>query len=499
MINNGENAYLSVGVCEKSFGVEAAADYTLPDYQSDIRRILHVCQNVLPPAKYVSGDSVEFNGTIDYQVLYVGGDGGMYSAPLSGEYRFSVPIERSADIDITDGVSVLCRVCAEGVSTRVSAPRRLSIRSRLRPNVRIYAKLPVSVESRSEVDVTSVYTRTESCQSLCCESAVSDVIALNFSSPLSSPDTRVVSADARVCVTSAECTDNGVCCRGKVKIKLLCAVPTEDGEEQTSVVCGETPFEGEVDMDGCMSRADCRVRGILSEMSVSVEEGGVQCDVGIMLDAMMAQNTQAEYTADVYSTQRECTCETKDVSAVSLLSCGNANLTVSERIPLAGTNIPETAEIVDALASVCFDGCTLSDGKYVYTGTASAAVIYRNDGELYSTDVNIPVKYEAQTLAGDMPVCFDACADAVDVRARIEQENLCIDMELYISADCLGKTSLRAVSAAEFGDVLPSRETELTVCYPSPDDTLWTVAKRYKVAPAAVLGDPSSDRFVMIE
>ncbi len=499
MINNGENAYLSVGVCEKSFGIEAAADYTLPDYQSDIRRILHVSQTVLPPAKYISGDSVEFNGTVDYQVLYVGGDGGMYSAPLSGEYRFSVPLERGADIDITDGVSVLCRVCAESVSTRVSAPRRLSIRSRLRPNVRVYAKLPVAVESQSEVDPTSVYTKTERCQSLVCESAVSDVIPLNFSVPLSSPDTRVVSADARVCVTAAECAEGGIFCRGRVKIKLLCAVPAEDGEEQMSVVYTDAPFDGEVDMDYCVSRADCRVRGILSEMSVNVEEGRVQCDMGIMLDAMMAQNREAEYTADVYSTQRECECETRDVWSVSLLSCGNANLTVSERIPLAGTNIPESAEIVDSLASVCFDGCTLSDGKYVYSGTASAVIIYRNDGELYSADVNIPVKYEAQTAAGAPPVCFDACADAVDMRARIEQGNLCIDAELFISADCLGKTSLRAVSAAAFGDVLPSRETELTVCYPAPDDSLWTVAKRYKVAPAAVIGDPSADRYVMIE
>ena len=106
MINGAqEKAYLTVGLYERSFGTEASGDFTLPDYQSEIRRILHVAQTVLPPAKYIGADAVEFNGTVDYQVIYVGMDGGMYSVPLSTEYSFNVPLERSAEL--VDGVTVL--------------------------------------------------------------------------------------------------------------------------------------------------------------------------------------------------------------------------------------------------------------------------------------------------------------------------------------------------------------------------------------------------------
>lgn len=500
MINNGENGYLTVKACEKSFGVEAAGDYTLPDYQSDIRRILHVSQTVLPPAKYIGGDSVEFNGTVDYQVLYVGGDGGMYSAPLSGEYSFSVPLERGGDIDVTDGVTVLCHMCAEGVNTRVSAPRRLSIRSRLRPNVRVYGKMPVGVRMLSEVDPVSVYTKTGVCKSLVCDSAVSDVISLSYTAPLSSEDMRVVCADARVCVTGTECSGSGVSCRGKVLLKLLCAAPDENGDgEVISTVSADVPFEGDVDMDDCSSDRYCRVHGVLSEMSVNVSESGVQCDIGIILEAMAARNAEVEYTEDVYSTERECACEMRQTASVALLSCGNANVTLSERIPLEKTGVPENAQIVDALGSVCFDGCTLTDGRYAYSGTASLVLIYRNDGELYSTDINIPVRYEAQTSAEGAPTCFDGCAELTDIRARVEKGELSVDAELLISADCMGETAVCAVESASFGETFAPRECELTVCYPASDDTLWSVAKRYRVAPADIMGDPENDRYVMIE
>ena len=65
---------------------EVTGDFTLPDYQPEIRRLLAVIPTALPPAKYVGNTGAELNGTVDYQVLYVGGDGSLASVPLSSEY-----------------------------------------------------------------------------------------------------------------------------------------------------------------------------------------------------------------------------------------------------------------------------------------------------------------------------------------------------------------------------------------------------------------------------
>ena len=64
-------------LCDRTVNTEINGEYTLPDYQPEIRRLLNVGLTVLPPAKYVGAGGVELNGTVEYRVLYVGGDGGL--------------------------------------------------------------------------------------------------------------------------------------------------------------------------------------------------------------------------------------------------------------------------------------------------------------------------------------------------------------------------------------------------------------------------------------
>lgn len=494
MINDKEKVFFTVGLYERSFGVEAAGDHTLPDYQSEIRRILHVDQTVLPPSVYVGSDSVEFNGTVDYQVIYVGGDGGIYSAPLSGEYSFSAPIDRS-NARVED-VYALCSVCAEGVSTRVSAPRRLNIRSRLRPNVRIFGKVAADDGIMMDEDSDTLFKRTEKCRSVKCDSAVSELISLNYSAPLTRDDMRVISAGAKVCVTDRECGGDSVRCRGRVELELLCSA---EESSEISKMTADIPFEGEIDMEECSVGDLARVDGILSEMTVDVGDDGVGCELGIVLVANVFRPCEVEYTADAYSSARECLCETESVSARRLLMCANSNVTFSERVALADTTVPEDAEILDARCGIVVDKCEENDGRYALGGNARFAVIWQTQEDVGCSEINRPVRIELAGMDRGVPVCFDARAEATDIKVRVEDSELRIDAELMISADCMGEETVNAVVRAELGEMLMPRGSELTVCYPCEDDTLWSVAKRYKVAPERITGDPQTEKYVMIQ
>lgn len=493
MINDKEKQYFTVGLHDRSLGAEAVGDYTLPDYQSEIRRILHVDQTVLPPSVYVGSDSVEVGGTVDYQVIYVGGDGGIYSAPLSGEYNFSVPFDRG-NLQVED-VYALCSVCAEGVSTRVSAPRRLNVRSRLRANVRVLGKVAADDGVATE-DSASLFKRIETCRSVYCESAVSELIPLNYSAPLTSDDMRVISAVARVCVTDRDCGSDSVSCRGRVELELLCSAE-ESGE--MSKMTADIPFEGEIDVESCSVGDVARVDGVLSEMTVNVSDEGIACDMGIMLQAHTFRPWEVSYTADAYSTSNQCTCRISPVRARHLLACANSNVTFSERVALADTAIPEGAEVVDARCSVVMDKCAENEGRYAFGGNARFAVIWQSAEDVGCSEVNMPVRLEVSGMGRGVPVSFDAHAEATDIRVRIEDSELRVDAEMMISADCMGEDVVGAVMGAELGEMLMPRGSELTVCYPMVGDTLWEVAKRYRVSPDAVMGDPEKERYVMIE
>lgn len=485
----------TVALYERNFGSEVSGDFTLPDYYAEIRRILCVTPTVLPPAKYVGDSTAEFNGVVDYVVTYVGGDGEMYSIPLSSDYSFTVPLDKSACETIPESISALCTVGVESVNTRVSAPRRLSIRCRIRPNVRIYARIGASVSCDSEVAVSSIQTRRKKSEQLVCESATSDIIPVTVILPAPAEDIRILRAEAVVDTRACDKTSSGLSCRGDVNIRLL-TVREESGEN--SVILGSVPYEGEIDLEGEGQDVQSRVRGIVSELSVNVTDSGIECSAGVILEAVSCHNEEVEYTDDVYSTENECECSVNQVNVKYLSASFSGNFTVSERLPIADTSLPQDAQIIEAFGSATMDKCEAVDGKYSFGGNAVFTVIYRKDGELFCSDVSVPIKYQADG-ACDGGVVYDCVCSLNNVKLRLDGENLCVDAEVGIMGECVAQKTVSAVQKVDFGAQLVSADSQIIICYPTPDDDLWSVAKRYRVAASSVIGDPVKDRFVIIE
>ena len=136
-----ERVYLTMPMCDKAVTHETSGEFIIPDYQPELRRLLGVSERVLPPARYVSGKGVECNGTVDYTVIYVGADGGVYSISASTEYELCVPVDNADEFELSDGSCVAIRTQCDGTTARVTSPRKISVRSRLSSHVRAYGKV----------------------------------------------------------------------------------------------------------------------------------------------------------------------------------------------------------------------------------------------------------------------------------------------------------------------------------------------------------------------
>ncbi len=497
MFNEKGNGCASA-VYSRGFGSEVSGDFTLPDYQNEIRRILEVIPTVLPPAKYVSDTAAEFNGTVDYQVVYVGADGGIYSVPLSSDYNISVPLE---NIGRDAALSAFCSIAAENVSTRVSAPRRLGIRTRLRADICVLAHTDCTGAVPEGAAVSDIYTRTEKIPTVCCESATTDIIKVSYIAPLGADALRVVLADASVCECSCTPREGGALdCNGTLCLRLL-TVNEESGEYST--LESKIPVEGQLDMESVTPESLCRVCGTVSEVSINVSDSGIECELGIIFEGKCANIYEAEYMSDIYSTEYECICKSESKSVRRMLALCQSGFTVSERIPLSSTSIPEDAQLTECTARAMLDKCECEGSKCVFSGNAVFCVIYSKDGEMWSSEVNVPLKYESPTLygaeAGTEAVGFEATAVLSTPKVRISEKNLCIDAEVYFSGECMTQTNVSAIREVQLGERREPRESELVVCYPINGDTVWSVAKRYAVAPSSVMGNPESDKYVIIE
>ena len=482
--------YFTVPLYERSFGSEVSGDFTLPDYYTDIRRILCVTPTVLPAAKYVGDNTAEFNGVVDYTLTYVGGDGEIYSIPLSSDYSFNVPLDK---VDGAEDVSALCSIAVESVNTRVSAPRRLSIRSRIRPNVRIYAKLPSGVGCETDGCISGIHTRTADVQSLRCECSMSDVIEVEYIFPNVSDDVRVLRADGYVCCEQVERTDSGIKCPASIK---LCLLVCRDDGSVIETLWGEAPIEGEMDFDISTADTPVNVRGTVSEMSVNVTDQGIECKAGVIFEGRMCGNDTVSYTDDIYSTENQCECETRRVSVRRGVFCNSGSFSFGERFPLESADM----QIYMALGSVTMDRCEAKGNRYALSGNAVFILICRKDGEFQVSEVTAPVKYEVEGFGQTHgAIYFDAFCQPMDIKTRIDGEELCVDCEIYVSSDIVCEDTVTAVEKVSFGVPVSRAESRIVVCYPSDDDTLWSIAKRYCVDRRKIVGEPQKDRFVIIE
>jgi hypothetical protein len=133
----------------QSLSTEVTGDFTLPDYQPEIKRLLRIGVNLLPPNGAGSNTSSELAGSMDYYVLYVGQDGGVYCAPLSTEYRLETKEKGDSGLlnALGEPMVYLCDLSSEVPVGRVTAPRRLHIRCKIKARARAYGECPLEGDS----------------------------------------------------------------------------------------------------------------------------------------------------------------------------------------------------------------------------------------------------------------------------------------------------------------------------------------------------------------
>ena len=488
---------ISMPVIRREVNSDISEDYTLPDYYPEIRKLLFARPSPLLPAKFVSGTKVDVSGVVDYTLIYLSADGKLCSAPLSAEYSFSLPVENMNEFELGEGLDVMAHTVAESTSVRVSAPRRIQLRSHLRTSLSVFGKKLCAerITGLCEgADIERLRAKGESCE-LLCES--SDVISLEDSFELGENE-RIALADGIVALKDQRVSGETIRFDGEILIWML--AESQDGAQRD--ISRRLPLEAEIELDGVSlpENAGVRASGYLTDLSINVEEGRVSISADAVIEVCACANREFEYTKDAYSVSQKSECETAERSVPICSLNANSSLSLCERMSLEELGYPPDARPLEAFATASVDSVSLEDGKYVLRGTCRYSVISMRDGEYVTGEFSVPFRYERD--AGDetsAPFCFDGVATVRDAKVKAESDALCFECELLLSATVLGGQRISMLEKIELSDKEEQRSGELIVCYPQGDDTLWSVAKRYSVLREEISGDPVSDAFIIIE
>ncbi len=463
-------------LCDRTIVTELGADFSLPDYQPEIKRMLRVRASVSPPDKYIGAGSAELSGTVDYNILYAGNDGSLYCANQAEEYRITVPVEMTADFEIGDGVTCDVEMQPDMTVGRVVGPRRLFLKCRLRSRVRMYGTRVLEEQINGASEDTLERLRG-SCECARVFVGVGDPIQLGdeIVCDTQAENLRVVCAEGQVLVSEAEAGSGCVNCRGEVALKLLCC--HEGREEPPYLQMRRIPFTGSVPVDGAEVNCDCCAYGVCSDLSITVEEGRILCEVAVRVVARAQRNETVSYTKDLYSTAL-CGENTYDAVALPVARrCVNGNFSLNTTLSMEEVGIRSEQSVVDLTLVPTVQSLACENGKYVILGKCRAlATLYAAD-DVSAQEFDVPFRYETD---GDTDVSdYDVTVTPLSCRARADGERIGIDAELAVCLATRAQNDVVMLRSSSFGaEVVPSDAT-YTVCYPAREDTLWSVAKRY--------------------
>ncbi len=483
-MNTADNTYKSspkrfrMPVCDKVINTEISNDYTLPDYLPEIRRILRVCVSPMPPAKYISGSSAEFSGAIDYTLLYVGADGAIHSAPLTAEYNFNAPLDLTSDFDLGEGVISVCRINEETLTTRVSAPRKLTIKCRLSAQVKASCMMVFEEKIFGEVNENSIEELREERISVYPASLTGETLELTASFPLTDESTRVADVSASAVIQNATAKDGYIDYSGELLLTLL--VCKEDTVGDTEKLQKKLPFSDRISADEISAEDTASMCIYVNDISVNIEESKILCTVNILPELTLYKASPINYTRDLFSTEKYCEGEYTSYPIPTLLSATVGNFSQSERIPLAETPIAHGSSVLEVKCKPYVEKAERDKTKHMLSGTCKYSLLLECDGDFSTYELAVPFRYECDGPDADVKE-YDTDIFALSTNSRIDGANLCIDTELSVTTRFLGEEEITTLSAARFGEDIPRTSGEMIICYPAPDDTVWSVAKKYSV------------------
>lgn len=458
---------------------DAADEYTLPDYFPEIRRILSVSARALPENKFVSDQKIEFGGTVVFTVMYVGDSGELAGIPYAFAYTASSALPEPPKT--LSSFTVDTR--AESPQCRVLAPRRISLKTRLRSHILAdqtrRTNVAVTASDGTKVtpaDVMSIERKTETMPTARRFSA-SATGAVTGSIRESEP-MKLVSCDGAVTVNSAIPRDGAVNVTGDAEITAICQ--TESG---MYITCrAKTPIEETVSCDGVTEGMAVRATCLCASSGVTIPDGDptmlrYEMEYDISVEAI--SHCSGNATSDMYSTQYEMSLVPCECDVLAPFWCGTMPLSVDGSVSDDGSGY-----IISRNADAWCDKIELNGDRAFVSGTCAVKALLGGD-ELRSAEITIPFRAEMRAAQGDIG---DGCEAAgrcdisvTSVTVRLDGDKLSATAELSLSCTVLARKRVRVLSSAELlkNQPVPHEDGVIRMYYPSPEDTCWSIAKQY--------------------
>lgn len=480
------NDKILIPICDKTLTSDFTTEISMPDYEPEVRRLLRVGVTLTPPTPFSDTSRLGMGGEMIYDILYAAGDGGLYSTRARESYELT-EARKGAEIG-ADMLTLLCEVAPESLISRATAPRKLSLRCKLRGRMRgfdeselgerlTYVENPTSVQRLQGVSEYAhiLPSAFENIQ-------ISDDFSPELPSGVSG-DLRIICHEAAVSVESVEAGRDEAVVKGTAHLALLATV--DDAESTPFKIHRKIPFAEVIDADGLSPLCECVATATCIDASFTLDENRISCELELAVKLDAHESRRVEYTRDLFSTEVESQTTAKRYEFPVSERAFSGNFTASLYEPLESMGFEADTEIIDSSAVASVKNIEFDRSKWAITGETAVNFLTKKEGEYGTKEIKLPFRYEVDGKSG-VPALCECSVAPIALRTKLDGGRLSVDCELHAIGRICVKDSLEALDEGVFGEAL-DKDNAVTVCFPASDDSIWEVAKRYHVTTDSII------------
>lgn len=476
--------------------VETSAEYILPDYMGDIKKIL-LCRQELPPLdSYVSADSLEVNGEVEYVIIYADADNRLGSINLGSSLSLTL-------CDVSDGyVGARIYSNVENTSLRVLGPRKISVRSNVSVNAIVTEAGGIEIggdlfDSEEAVERSVELINAENNRYI--EDKVEREIAEEIERipGLSGEDIEIIGSGGTVKIEGARTTSSGVEISGELIITAIVKTPNQPPFR----IVKSVPFSETVELE--LSEGEQMTPSVfISSLTLNErddeEDKVIVANAILEIDLSLMSNVPVTIIKDAYLLNRESEnvystleyntlltsrtegCSTEGKVSLSELGCDNIHGILASFVEIKDLSVVNDGGGAKICANVCFSGiaCEIN---------ADESITY------YSIKKSVPFEKNVNVgcqISEDM--CFYPTVIDKNVDAFIDADNILIECSFDVNIDVVERERISYLSSSSITGEMPARtKATITVYYPSIGDTLFDIAKRHHTTVSKLCEDNS--------
>ena len=469
---------------------ESVGEYSLPDYNGDVKKVLLVKTEVYPSGKFVGDDLLEFSGSVGYEVVYIDGENNVTHAEFLTDYEAAVKIDSDnyVDSDVNTVVS--------SYNMRLVGPRKFSVKCSLDSDVRISEKREHSIDGDAFMEYEPEYISTTAkvYASVFASGEARDINEqiLTLDGAIAD-EVEVLLCDVHSVLAIAEKNESSLVLKGDLQIDLL----YKNCDNEIRRIEKNIPYSAAVSLDGAdeFESFEFRVDMVNKKTAIVPTEDGVSLNVSasVIPRVYAKKNGTLELITDMYLKERGTDNEYLDFGYTEYICTENHRGEVSAKCALSELDIEGVSDIICTDASLHSENCEITDQGVKISGEIRFSAIacqVSESGDCTYVPIKFSEPYE-EYVNVSCQICNNMRASYAvrleNVKMGVDDNSIVAIGDISAAVSILADRRQRCLGASYITDEeYNSDDSVITVYYTDKSESLFDIAKKFHTSVGAI-------------